>query len=373
MGRATVRRVMSCAVIGLLGAALQLAPPASALVVDDTPITAWRTNGPVFAIKVIGDTVIVGGKFTAAISPNNVQVPRQNVAAFSMATGALLPWQADADGVVRALETDGTSLYIGGVFTHVDGELRDRIAKVDLASDTLDESFAPDLNNTVRAISVVDTSVAIGGNFTKINGVRRNHIAKLDATAGAVDTQFTASADKAVWCLVRSPISNVLFAGGEFLTLSGVAQAGMGGVDLTTGADAGFDFGASDTTIGLDISPDGSLIYGALVSNAAVAWNTSNSHRVWTTRTDGNAQAIRYFDGNVYFGFHDGYLGNTNTKALAVNALTGAVDPNWSPTINTFLGVRSIDVTAGGVVLGGNFTLVSGVKARGFAIFHPSD
>jgi hypothetical protein len=259
------------------------------------------------------------------------------------------------------------------VFTHVDGELRDRIAKVDLATDTLDESFTPDLNNTVRAIIMVDTSVAIGGNFTKINGVRGHpHIAKLDATTGAVDAQFTATADKAVWCLVRSPSSNVLFAGGEFLTLSGVAQAGMGGVDLTTGADAGFDFGASDTTIGLDISPDGKLVYGALVSNAAVAWSTSTSHRVWTTRTDGNAQAIRYFDGTVYFGFHDGYLGDTNTKALAVDALTGAVDPSWMPTINTFLGVRSIDVTADGVVLGGNFTLVSGVKARGFAIFHPA-
>jgi hypothetical protein len=365
---------MSFAVVGLLGGMLQLAPPASATVtVDDTPIAAWRTNGPVFAIKVIGDTVIVGGNFTQAISPQNVQVPRQNVAAFSMATGELLPWQADADGVVRALETDGTSLYIGGLFTHVDGELRDRIAKVDLATDTLDESFAPDLNNTVRAIIMVDTSVAIGGNFTKINGVKGHpHIAKLDATTGAPDAQFAATADKAVWCLVKSPISNVLFAGGEFLTLSGVAQAGMGGVDLTTGADAGFDFGASDTTIGLDISPDGSLIYGALVSNAAVAWRTSTSHRVWTTHTDGNVQAIRYFDGNVYFGFHDGYLGNTNTKALAADALTGVVDPNWSPTINTFLGVRSIDVTADGVVLGGNFTLVSGVKARGFAIFHPA-
>ena len=82
-------------------------------------------------------------------------------------------------------------------------------------------------------------------------------------------------------------------------------------------------------------------------------------------------QAVKYFAGTVYCGFHDAFQqGDETLKLLAADAVTGALDPDFRPLINSFLGVRSIDVTSGGVVIGGNFTEFC-VSARGLAIFRP--
>jgi hypothetical protein len=82
-------------------------------------------------------------------------------------------------------------------------------------------------------------------------------------------------------------------------------------------------------------------------------------------------QSVKYFNGSVYFGFHDGYQHDTTVKALAVNPANGAVDTTWKPSIDSFYGVHAIDATSDALVLGGAFKVVSGVAARGFAIFKP--
>ena len=120
---------------------------------------------------------------------------------------------------------------------------------------------------------------------------------------------------------------------------------------------------------GLDVSPDGTVVYGAQKSNQLTAWNVSTGLRRWRVLTDGNAQAVKYYDDTVYFGFHDGYQGDTTLKLLAVDPATGAVDPDFRPAINSFYGVFAIDASAGGLVIGGRFTTVSGTSARHVAIF----
>jgi hypothetical protein len=361
---------------GVGALALAMGPAANAAVfVDDTPEAAWRTNGPVLATKIIGDTLVVGGSFSEAISPNGqTHVTRNNLAAFSLSTGALLTgWQANTDGIVRALDSDDGSVWVGGYFTHIGGQARGHIAKLDVSDGSVDGAFSPNLNNAVRAIEVAEGSVVAGGTFTRLNNVGGHpHIIKLDANNGSLDAQFAGSASKAVWSLVKSPTDNVIYAGGQFDILSGVAREGAGALNFTTGAVVGPPLaGSPRPTIGLDISPDGTLLYGALVSNTCVAWRTSTGVRAWGVRTQGNVQAVKYFSGTVYCGFHDSFQNDETIKLVAANATTGAVDLNFLPSINTFLGVRAIDVSADGVVIGGNFTVVSGVSARGFAIFRP--
>lgn len=363
------------AVAGVVGLSSMLAPSAhAAIFVDDIPEPAWRTNGVVYATEIVGDTLVVGGSFSEAVSPGGQHITRNNLAAFSMSTGALLTgWQANTNDVVRALDSDGTSVWVGGLFTQVAGQSRLRIAKVSVSDGTLDGSFAPDLNNAVRAVAVADQSVVAGGMFTRVNNLGGHpRIEKFDAVTGAVDTAFQATANKPVWSLSKSPTSNVIYVGGLFDLLSEASRLGAGAVDYTTGASTGPAFAGSATpTIGLDVSADGSLLYGALVTNTCVAWRTTTGTRAWTVRTQGNVQAVKYHNGVTYCGFHDAFQGDTTLKLLAVDATSGAVDPDFRPSINTFLGVRAIDVSDAGVAIGGNFTVVSGVAARGFAIFRP--
>ncbi len=60
--------------------------------------------------------------------------------------------------------------------------------------------------------------------------------------------------------------------------------------------------------------------------NSAAAWNIGGGGRIWRIRADGDVQAVRFANNNVYFGFHDGYLGNTTLRLLAADAATN--DPN---------------------------------------------
>jgi hypothetical protein len=121
----------------------------------------------------------------------------------------------------------------------------------------------------------------------------------------------------------------------------------------------------------LALSPDGATLYGGSGNwnNTAAAWNTATGARLWHVVAGGDVQAIAYYQGEVFFGFHDNYQGDSQTKLLAVNARTGAVDPSFRPTFDQYWGVRAISASAAGLVIGGEFTWVSGVRADNWARF----
>ena len=94
--------VVAGANIGLLGVA---AVPASAAVVfSQHPIAGWSTNGPVHAVKIVGDTVYVGGDFSQVRGPGGSPVvARTNLFAINRNTGAMIPgFVAYTNGIVRA-------------------------------------------------------------------------------------------------------------------------------------------------------------------------------------------------------------------------------------------------------------------------------
>ncbi len=94
--------------------------------------------------------------------------------------------------------------------------------------------------------------------------------------------------------------------------------------------------------------------------------------RVWRQVAGGDIQAVDYHRGMVYFGFHDNYQGDARYKFLAADANTGLVDPDFRPRFNSFWGVFAVHATDAGVVIGGEFTAVSGVPAQGWARFLPA-
>ncbi len=170
----------------------------------------------------------------------------------------------------------------------------------------------------------------------------------------------------------QAPSSSSVYVSGPFTTLNGVTRTGVGALDTTTGATTNRVFGSAvNPTLGLAVNDDGSRLYGAggTWRNAVSAWNTSTGNRIWTRMTGGDIQAVDYFQGTVYFGFHDGYQNDTQIKVLAADAETGALDAGFRPRFNRFWGVMAIDASPRGVVVGGDFTQVSGVAAQGWARF----
>lgn len=366
-------RLMLALLVTVLLAVLVVPSATAAAAVSSTPLPSWSVNGRVYATEIVGDTVYVGGKFTAATSPSGQVVARRNLAAFSVTTGELrTDFQGNAGSSVRALVSDGSALYVGGYFGQINGVSRPQLAKLALATGAVDTGFQADPNGAVLALDVQSGWVYAGGLFTAMQGEQHVRIAKVRATTGVPQSTFTAWANDTVRAVVKSPTTGQLYVAGSFSTLSGASRTGVGAVYATTGAVAGKPFQSSvRPTLGLAISDDGTQLFGAQGSwrNSAIVWSTVSGKEQWSVRTDGDIQAIDYHQGQVYFGFHDGYQGDTRLRLLRANAANGVVDPGFTPYFDLFWGVFAVSVSDAGVVAGGDFTRVSGVPAQGFVRF----
>ena len=371
MAMTAVTAIILALVVGAL-----VAPASAVVVVGDTPAPSWRVDGRVYAVEIVGNRVFVGGAFTTATSPGGASVPRSNLAAFDVRTGEVLPeWRADASSTVRALDSDSSGLYVGGAFGRVADRTRSRLAKVDLATGAVNPRFAPRVNNVVRALDVDGGHVYVGGLFTAVGRRARSHLAKLETATGRVDRRFVASADEAVWGVVKNPSSRDLYVSGLFSEVNGASRSGVAAVSSRRGNTREVVFRSSARpTFGLAVNASGSRLFtaGGTRENAVAAWRTTTGARIWRQVAMGDVQAIEYYRGSVYFGFHDGFAGDSSLKVLAADAATGALDPQFRPSFDRFWGVFAIDVTDDALAVGGEFRVVSGVPAEGLARFLPS-
>ena len=342
--------------------------------VDSTASRSWTVNGRVYATKIVGDIVYVGGQFTTATSPTGTNVARRGLAAFRMSDGSLVTeFHANLNtGNVRAIESDGSSLWIGGTFTRVGGVERQRVAKVSLATGAADTAFQANAGGMVRALEHSGGDLYIGGQFGSVRGTPRSNLAKVSAATGALNPTFTGGANNWVSGLRISPDGNRMWVTGNFTTLGGASRNGLGGVSTTSGGVSGPNFPSSVAPqLGVDVNTDGSRIFVVGQSNVLGAYNTSTGGRPWNRRADGDTQAVKFYNNEVYFGFHEGYEGDTRVRLLAADPTTGALDPNFRPRFVGFWGVFAIDATPSGLVVGGEFTTAGGVTARGWARFLP--
>jgi hypothetical protein len=125
---------------------------------------------------------MVGGEFLAFNA-----TPRSRLAALNMdgtVNTGFDNGQGGPNGLVTALavQADGKVL-LGGVFTAVNGQVRNRIVRLN-NDGSLDTVFGQGLsgaNNSVVALALQgDGKVLVGGTFTSINGVARNRVARLN-------------------------------------------------------------------------------------------------------------------------------------------------------------------------------------------------
>ena len=119
------------------------------------------------------------------------------------------------DSYVRAtaVQPDG-KILIGGFFSSVLGVTRTNIARLN-TDGTLDMAFDPNANepSIVDSIAVqADGKILVGGTFTTIGGQTRNRIARLDPTAGLADS-FNPNANAEVRSIAVQADGKILVGG----------------------------------------------------------------------------------------------------------------------------------------------------------------
>ncbi|GAA1831358.1 LamG-like jellyroll fold domain-containing protein [Agromyces salentinus] len=274
-------------------------PGLPATVSSDSLPTA-QINGVVWDQAIVGDTVFVGGNFTAArpagSPPGSNTVARTHLLSYRLSTGQLLSWAPNLNGQVRAMDTspDGSRLYVVGAFTTVNGGSRSRIAAFDTASGSLITDFNASANGELFAVGASASTVYFAGNLSSAGGLSRpGRAAAATATTGATTGWAPVLADGRAYALEVSPDASKVVLGGSFLTANGSSNPGFGlvGVNTTTGASIptpanNIIRNAGNSAAIYGMSSDADSVYGSgyvLLSSSGTG-NTEGTFRIdWAT------------------------------------------------------------------------------------------
>ncbi len=389
MRRTGIRGVVLLAV-GI--ATLAMASVADAAVVGSKPIAGWQANGTVRVEVIRGNTVYLGGSFTAMLpagSTGSGAVTRNGAAAINLDTGALLSWNPNiTGGAVYAIDTSGSNVYVGGAFSTVGGATHKKVVEVNNSTGAVVTGFkVPSPNAAVRGLYVSGSSLYVGGSFTKMGGAARAYAARVNATTGALDSTWNPVVDAEVRAFAVDSGNTRVVLGGFFRTLNGASFIGVGAVNTTTGATVPWAWHTADLQTFrpfqlLRFTQDGSTLFGAATGNGGsmIAWNIGDGTLKYQEGTNGNVVDMAVLDGFVYFGGHfSGWCGMVpgnnfctvqaaRDKLIAVDEATGALQ-SWHPSANTTLGVEALAAGDGSVTVGGEFTKIGGVAQQHHAQF----
>jgi hypothetical protein len=360
-------------------------PPRFGLV-QPTPKASWIPNGQVNALATDGTYVYLGGSFTTMTDPKTgLSQAHAGLARVNLATGVSdSTWSPSVVGTVDALaiRTSTSTLYVGGLFSSVNGQARSNFATVASTGTGALGSMNPAPDDEVRALLLDGTRVVVGGVFTTITGAAQHRLARLDATTGALDTAFVPNVSGGgVFAITRPPGSSVYAIGGGFTLIANLPHSFIGLVSAATGAvnawtpSAVCPNGVKCQALSLD--SDGTRIYAAIAGpgGQTAAYDLASGQRTWDLASDGNAQAVVLYGGELFVGghFNTSFAGQLRRTLAAVDARTGALDPGFRPSAtSTFPGTEALLATPLGVVAGGAQLSIGGTAQSRLAIFPPA-
>jgi hypothetical protein len=349
---------------------------------SNAPLTNFPTfNGNVSAIAISGTTMYVGGGFTQATNaPVNGggTLTRNRLAAIDMTTGALLPWNPDANNNVAAIAVDGSTVYVGGGFTNVGGQPRSRIAALDAGTGAA-TTWNPGSGGTtsVNAIVVSGTTVYVGGMFTNIGGQPRNNIAAITAGTG-VATAWNPNADADVTTLLVNGAT--VYAGGAFANIGGQPRNRIAALDAATGTATLWNPNSNNTVLCMALS--GTTLYvggdftniGGFGRIRIAALNTlvnTNNATAWNPTATGSVDGIAISGTTVYVcGAFANAGGFARNRIAGLDATVNTLNATaWDP--NADAGASAIAVSGSNVFVGGAFLNVNATARACFAAFGP--
>lgn len=118
--------------------------------------------------------LLVGGGFTT---------PRNYAFALDL-NGSLLPWNPNFNGIVDSIVSYGSRIYVGGMFTTVNGgTARSNFAVVDSSAGT-ELNFNFGVNGNVHQVIESNGQIFLFGSFTSVLGETRNYAASVDGNTG---------------------------------------------------------------------------------------------------------------------------------------------------------------------------------------------
>jgi Domain of unknown function (DUF5122) beta-propeller len=417
----TLRTMLVTLTLSMVVAAVPTVASASiglGVVVSANPanFTPNVASGAVHKLVQVGGTMYAGGTFSSVSTPAGVSpggtFARSNIVAFNASTGVIsTSFAPSVNGEVWALASDGTSLWIGGTFTSVNGVARRAVAKLNPTTGAVDTAFNANLaSGKVTELALVGGRLIAGGTFT---GKLRAVNPATGANTGYLNLSISGSvADNAgpveVYRFAVNPAGTRLVAVGNFTSVAG--QTRYRAFMLTLGATSGTlnawyypplqnlcrAASLPDYMRDVDFSPDGSWFafvstgfipqsggVGRDLCDAAARFETNiaaPARPTWINYTGGDTlHSVAATDVAVYVQGHQRWLNNPQgSNAPGPGAVSrpgiGAIHPttglalSWNPTKERGVGGKDLYVTSQGLWVGSDTNLIGGETRRRIAL-----
>jgi hypothetical protein len=281
----------------------------------------------VYGLAVAGSSLYVVGNVVAY---RGAAIPR--MVKLDLTTGAADPAfnpNPQPDSYAVAIAFSGTSVYVGGWFTHFGSVAAPYLAKLDAASGAIDTVFAaaPGADGPVSTLAIAANQLYIGGTFTHFAGVQ-TALARVNATSGALDTAFTQSVANISQVQSLLVSGNSLYVGRTFPGATPVLEkidTGTGTSDAAFGVGAGFDFG----------------VYSLLMANSSL------------------------YVGGAF----TSYRGTSAHNLVKIDPTSGALDATFTQPTGGNDTVYTLAAAGSQVIAGGNFSTYRGSAANNIAKF----
>jgi hypothetical protein len=366
------------------------------------------TNGAMSALAIVGNRLYVGGEFRMLLR-NSTFVETPGAAALDAVSGEIIAeWHAgsDANGqhTIEAIAANDSLVFVGGYFNHFGGQNRYSIAALEASTGNAIPWYSEDLLSTfrVRAIVLRDSTLFVGGSFSRLGSQVRQRIAALDIKTGLARDWNPGVPGE---CSKLSMAGSTLYAAGEFPPVAFDLVTGeardwhptpsLSGYSTIAATDSVVYVGAGLNTIGasnrghiaaLDaatgvISPWSAVIEGTVYATAvagpivyvggdfrringvvrnhvAALDSATGEPTAWDPDADNTVEAILVSGNTVYLGGDFTQIqGQPRSRIAAVDATTGALLP-WDPGADAT--VHALAVADSIVYVGGNFTVAGG-------------
>ncbi|MEO0898288.1 MAG: T9SS type A sorting domain-containing protein [Bacteroidota bacterium] len=178
-------------------------------------------------IENTGSNIFVGGKFFMTNSAE-----RSNAYAINLFTQELLPWNPDPNNIIRDIETDekGEKIYVAGSFSSIGGEPAGNFAALNGTTGNLIPGWDLDVNQTVDAVEVDPRTgnVYLGGRFSSVGGQTRNKLAVVDTTGSVLPINLNFDGD--IFSMAWN--DTMMYISGDFENIGGIGRnkiAAIGG------------------------------------------------------------------------------------------------------------------------------------------------
>jgi hypothetical protein len=403
--------VAVAAIPSMAGASISLPAVVSANPANHTPNVA---SGAVYKFVQISGTMYAGGAFSSVSAAPGVPggtVSRSNIVAFNATTGEISTTFAPSiNGEVWGMVSDGTSLWVGGTFTSVNGVARRGLAKLDRTSGAVDTTFnAGFTSGKVDELALVNGRLIASGTFTgrlravnPATGANTNYI-NIPISGTVADN----AGPTEVYRFAVNPAGDRLVGVGNFTSVGGSPR--YRAFMLTLGTSATLNAwnypplqnmcqasSLPDYMRDVDFSPDGSWFafvstgfipraggVGRDLCDATARFESNNTNPLrptWINYTGGDTlHSVAATNLAVYVQGHQRWLDNPQgVNSAGPGAVSrpgiGAIDPvtgralSWNPTKDRGVGGKDLYITTQGLWVGSDTDHIGGETRRRIAL-----